>query len=205
MASPTVYTTLIDGYRPITYTINDFQDNDWHRVFTEGYNPTLEGTLQRSEDVTDFSKPAQRNFVSWVARGEPGSDFEAVRHFKTFVELNLHTFYGDKTIRVTFTSGLVIYRSVTALISWRPSAALSLLSAVNEQKHTAQFEDLTSPWHIHLFLNTDDGEIVPQGLQETLMTDADNMQDLWNSGFQPQLANVTSTPRQQTSEDHATP
>ncbi|KAI7084967.1 hypothetical protein KC356_g6285 [Hortaea werneckii] len=123
----------------------DLPENDWKGIFFSGYNPIVEGPLQRLQD----GKAADNfTYAQWTPVGDPESNDDVLKRYYQFLGLFLETYHGETPVRMTILGGKAHYASVATFSTAFPYARYELFRDVVEHLNSA--EDHDSP---------DDGEI----------------------------------------------
>ncbi|GAB1735882.1 hypothetical protein NU219Hw_g5218t1 [Hortaea werneckii] len=161
-------TLLADGA-----SATDLPDNDWKGIFISGYDPIIEGPLQRLENgnATDGFTYAQ-----WTPVGEPESNNDVLKTYYRFLGLFLETYHGEKRVRMTIRGGKTYNSSVATFSEAFPYARYELFRDVIEQLYPAQNHDGTDEWEVTCDLRVEfpgsllhklsSGKILPDALDE---------------------------------------
>ncbi|KAI7340045.1 hypothetical protein KC315_g891 [Hortaea werneckii] len=176
--------TLLPDGAPAT----DLPDNDWKGIFMSGYNPIVEGPLQRLQD----GKAADGfTYAQWTPVDEPGSNDDILKTYYRFLGLFLETYHGEKRVRLTILGGKTYHSSVATFSEAFPYARYELLRDVIEQLNSAQEDDGTDDWEVNCDLRVEfpgsllqklsSGKILPEALDALT----------WKTGDAGELDNST--------------
>ncbi|KAI7156087.1 hypothetical protein KC349_g6507 [Hortaea werneckii] len=171
---------------PNEASASDLPDNDWKGIFMSGYNPIVEGSLQRLQD----GKAADGfTYAQWTPAGEPGSNVDILKTYYRFLGLFLETYHGEKRVRMTILGGKTYRSSVATFSEAFPYARYELFRDVIEQLHPAQSQDGADEWDVNCDLRVEfpgsllqklsSGKILPEALDELT----------WNTGDTGELDN----------------
>ncbi|KAI6840975.1 hypothetical protein KC340_g2589 [Hortaea werneckii] len=176
--------TLLPDGAPAT----DLPDNDWKGIFMSGYNPIVEGPLQRLQN----GKAADGfTYAQWTPVDEPGSNDDILKTYYRFLGLFLETYHGEKHVRLTILGGKTYHSNVTTFSEAFPYARYELFRDVIEQLNSAQEQDGTDDWEVNCDLRVEfpgsllqklsSGKILPEDLDELT----------WKAGDAGELENST--------------
>ncbi|KAI7205171.1 hypothetical protein KC316_g394 [Hortaea werneckii] len=151
----------------------DLPDNDWKGIFMSGYNPIVEGPLQRLQDgkaADDFT------YAQWTPVDEPGSNDDILKTYYRFLGLFLETYHGEKRVRLTILGGTTYHSNVATFSEAFPYARYELFRDVIEKLNSAQEQDGTDGSEVDCDLRVEfpgsllqklsSGKILPEVLDE---------------------------------------
>ncbi|KAI6915249.1 hypothetical protein KC318_g210 [Hortaea werneckii] len=161
--------TLLPDGAPAT----DLPDNDWKGIFMSGYNPIVEGSLQRLQD----GKAADGfTYAQWTPVDEPRSNDDILKTYYRFLGLFLETYHGEKRVRLTILGGKTYHSNVATFSEAFPYARYELFRDVIEQLNSAQEQDGTDDSEVNCDLRVEfpgsllqklsSGKILPEALDE---------------------------------------
>ena len=174
--------TLLPDGAPAT----DLADNDWKGIFLSGYNPIIEGPLQRLQDgkaADDFT------YAQWTPVGEPENNDDVLKTYYRFLGLFLETYHGETRVRMTILEGKTYHSDVATFSTAFPYARYELFLDVIEQLRPAQNHDGADQWEVDCDLRMEfpgsllqklsSGMILPEALDELTWTtrDVDQLDD----------------------------
>ncbi|KAI6840889.1 hypothetical protein KC367_g5113 [Hortaea werneckii] len=123
----------------------DLPDNDWKGIFFSGYNPIVEGPLQRLQDGKAADNFA---YAQWTPVGDPESNDDVLKRYYQFLGLFLETYHGETPVRMTILGGKTHHASVATFSTAFPYARYELFRDVVEHLNSEQDQD-----------SADDGEM----------------------------------------------